>query len=363
MKKSIFLALTIFVVAAIWVGSGLIGEKGEKPSETESASEQTENKVPEVRIQVLSAQAMEDTINITGQTQASQSVIIRNETAGSIAKLSVDKGDTVTKGQLLAKLEIKDRAAKVQEAQQLINQRRIEYKAAKELTDKGYSSRIRLSEALAQLELAKAQLKQARVELENVNIYAPFDGIINDKFVELGDYLSEGGDIFHLVQLNPIEIRGFATEKQLVYLEKGREVTASLLKNSIVSGNISFIAFSADQQTRTFAFEVSGPNEEKKIKDGLTATIHIPIQETEAYKISPSSLSLADDGTVGVKVVNDNNIVDFIPVNLLKDSAEYIWISGLPSTIRLITVGHEFVIDGQKVKPVEEANISDIQEP
>ncbi len=362
MKKSALLALVIFIIAAIWIGSGLVGAKSTGKKKTNVATEQLENTRPEVRIQHLSAEEMEDTINVTGQTQASQSVIIRNETSGSIARLLVDKGDTVKVGQLMATLEIKGRAAKVQEAQQLVNQRRIEYTAAKELTQKGYSSRIRLSESLAQLELAKAQLKQAKVELDNVNIYAPFDGIINDKFVELGDYQSQGGDLFHLVQLDPIEIRGFATEKQINYLEKGSKVSISLLQDIELTGQVSFIASSADSNTRTFAFELSSENSDKEIKDGLTATIHIPIKEKHAYKISPSSLSLNDDGTVGVKTVTENDEVSFIPVRLLKDSTDYIWVSGLPQSIRLITVGHEFVVDSQKVKPVAENSLLKIQD-
>lgn len=76
------------------------------------------------------------------------------------------------------------------------------------------------------------------------------------------------------------------------------------------------------------------------------------MEEKRAYKISPSILSLADNGQIGVKIVDENDRVQFKPVALLKDTPEHLWITGLPPSVRIITVGQEFVLSGQKVKPV-----------
>ena len=72
-------------------------------------------------------------------------------------------------------------------------------------------------------------------------------------------------------------------------------------------------------------------------------------------------MSLADDGTVGVKLVNQNNRVEFKPIRFLKDTPDYLWIGGLEDNIRLITVGQEFVIPGQEVKPIEVKNVQSDQ--
>lgn len=355
MKKSVFIALVIMVLATCWVLSGVFGTDRESASSQVSGTEQVDErsqKLTEVRVQDLSAEPMNDEMGITGRTQASRQVYLRTKTDGQIISIFAKKGETVTKGQVLAKLETLDRAAKVLESEQLLIQREIQYKAAKELFEKGFSSRVRLAEAKAQLESAKAKLKHDRVELSHITVKAPFNSIINDQMVEVGDYVSKGNDMFDLVDLNPIEIVGFLTEKQMEYAVEGMPASIELLHGEKVDGVITFIAAAANRDTRTFKIEITVPNEDRHIKEGLTAKIKIPVIEDSAYKISPSILSLAEDGTIGVKTVNANNIVEFKPIRLLKDTVEYLWIGGLPDNIRIITVGQEFVISGQEVTPV-----------
>ena len=354
MKKSVFIAVVIAVIAIAWILSGVLGGNGSQntsePSTQQTTSEK--NEIPEVRVQNLTAQPMNDEIEVTGRTRASRTVNVSAETDGQVASIRVDKGEVVKKGQILARLGIRDREARVLEAKQLVNQREIQYNAAKELTEKGFNSRVRLAEALAQLESAKAQLKQSRVELSNINIIAPFDGVVNEQMVEIGDYVSKGDQMFNIVDLDPVEIVGFLTEKQVEYVEEGSNAAAQLLRGQEVEGQITFIAAAANTQTRTFEMEMTLPNGEHKIKEGLTAKIKIPIQEASAYKVSPSILTLSDEGAVGVKLVNMNNEVEFQPIRLLKDTPEYLWIGGLPEKVQIITVGQEFVIPGQKVTPV-----------
>lgn len=359
MKKSIFIAIFIAILAAVWVMSGVLGDKDQAQIVRGSADAPlapdltgSQDDIPDVRVQNLSAQQMNDKIEVTGRTQASRQVNVSAETDGQVVSISVDKGDIVAKGQTLAKLGLRDRSARVSEAQQLLNQRQIQYDAAKELTEKGFTSRVRMAEARSQLESARAQLKMARVELSNINIIAPFDGVVNDQMVEIGDYVSKGNMMFDLVDLSPIEIVGFLTEKQMEYVTEGSLAQAELLRGEEVSGKITFIAAAANPQTRTFRMEMTIDNQDHSIKEGITAKLKIPVKETSAYKVSPSILSLADDGTVGVKIVNAEKIVEFVPIRLLKDTTEYLWIGGLPESVQIITVGQEFVVPGQSVNPV-----------
>lgn len=355
MKTSFFIALVIAVVAIMWVMSGVVGNsRTDNPKNTseESATISSAQEVPEVRVKTMSAELMKDVVDVTGRTKASRRVALKAETDGRVISIKAEKGTLVKKGTILARLELEDRSARVLEAEQLLNQRQIQYNAARELSEKGFNSRIRLAESLAELESAKAQLKNAKVELSNINIRAPFDGVINNQMVEVGDYVSTGDDMFDIVDLDPIEITGFLTEKQVEFVSEGTVTEAEFLKGNIVTGKVSFIASAANAETRTFEIEVTTDNPDHYIKEGLTAKIKIPVKETNAYKISPSILSLSDDGTVGVKIVNENDEVEFKPIRLLKDTPDYLWIGGLPDTVKMITVGQEFVTSGQKVKPV-----------
>jgi multidrug efflux system membrane fusion protein len=111
------------------------------------------------------------------------------------------------------------------------------------------------------------------------------------------------------------------------------------------------VADRADTATRAFRVEVELPNPDAKLRDGVSADIHIPVKRVKAQQISPGILVLDDSGTVGVRTVQ-NGKVAFIPVQVISDGPEGMWIAGLPDKVTVITVGQEFVSDGEKVETV-----------
>ncbi len=240
----------------------------------------------------------------------------------------------------------------MREAKQRVAQRNIEYNAAKKLEDKGFNSKVRLAQALADLESSKAALKEAEVLLSKTRILAPFDGVVYKQMVEEGDYLSDGNTLFTLVDLDPIEFVGFVSERRIQEVSAGKEAQAELLDGTILKGTVTYIAPVADPETRTFRIVVSVPNEDAHYKEGMTAKIKVPVTSRKAHKISPSILSLNDAGQIGIKIVNAQNRVEFIPVTILSDESKAMWIYGAPETARVITVGQDFVVEGQEVNPV-----------
>lgn len=359
MKKSIFIAIAIACLTVLWLFSGMLPTSESQDSFSGKGAMAPENKelqgsdnLTEVRVRDLTAEWMTDDVIVTGRTRASRKVDLKAEIDSEISQILVEKGAIVKKGDILVKLEIKDRAARVREAELLLEQRQIQYNAAKELEEKGFNSRVRLAEARSQIESARSALKSARVELNDTIIRAPFDGVINNQYIEIGDFVTKGQNLFNLVDLNPLEITGYVTEKQVMQMRVGSVAHVNLMRSQSIEGSLTYVAAAADEQTRTFEVEVSLPNEEYAIKEGITAEITIPLEKQKAYKISPSVLALLDDGTVGVKILDENDIVRFLPITLLKDTTDYLWISGLPDSIRLITVGQEFVTEGQAVKAI-----------
>ncbi len=358
MKSSQIIAIVIGVLALLWIGSGFILKKNPK-SEASAEQAMSEQPQPEdkplmqVRVQDLTAQNYPDTIAVTGRTQASRAVGLRAEITGQIKTLLKQEGDSVSEGEKLAELEILDRQARVTEAKERVNQRQIEYNAARKLADKGFNSKVRLAQSLADLENAKAALKQSQVDLGKVTITAPFEGIISQQDIETGDYLSVGGALFSIVDLDPIELVGFVSERRVQDLQLGAQGKAEFLNGDVLSGTITYISPAANQETRTFRIILSGANPDLKIKDGLTAKIVVPVAEKLAHKISPSILALDDEGRIGVKIVNNENIVEFFPIEILSDTPDAMWIIGPPSTARFITVGQDFVGIGERVEPVQ----------
>ena len=150
-------------------------------------------------------------------------------------------------------------------------------------------------------------------------------------------------------QINPIKIQGYLSEFDVNKVSLGTkaiiENTNSLKKNGV----ISFISPSAETSTRTFEITIEADNADLSFKSGITTKITIAGSELKAHKIPPSILTLQDDGTVGVKAVNDENIVIFYPTTSVKDTIDGIWVSGLPDKVNLIVTGQEYVTVGESV--------------
>ena len=352
MKPSQIIAVVVAIAIAAWIASGFFMAEPEASKAPAEEVEEQEKPLPKVRVREITAEAFSDTVVITGRSQASRTVEVKAEISGAVSQILKEEGLEVAQDDVMAELDVRDREARKAEARERVNQREIEYNAAKKLADKGFNSKVRLAQALADLEDAKAALKDANLDLDNVKITAPFDGIIAEQGIDLGDYVDIGNVLFTVVDLDPIEFVGFVSERRVRELQKEMKAHVEFLDGEVQEGKVSYIAPAADSQTRTFRIIVSAENTEQSIKEGLTAKLSIPVANKKAHKISPSILSLSDDGIVGVKTVNADDIVEFTPVKILSDKPEAMWITGPNETDRFITVGQEFVIEGQKVEPI-----------
>jgi multidrug efflux system membrane fusion protein len=354
MKKSYLLALLITVGAVAWVVSGMVMPKGDKTDAAPDAAPHAEKGPLQVRVRDSRAEPMTAQAAVTGRSQAARRVEMKSEIAGQVEAIVVKKGEAVKKGDVIARLEQADRAARAAEARERVKQREIEHNAARELQAKGFNSRVKLAQSAAELQAAKAERHRAELDLENTKIVAPFDGVIADQMIEVGDYAEIGKVTFIIVELDPIELGGFVTERQVSSITAGSPVKAVLLNGMEVEGTLTYVAPTADPATRTFAIEVEVPNPDRRIVEGMTASLRIPMAAVDAHRIAPSSLTLDDKGRVGVKTVGSDNKVSFVPVAIIADEADSMWVAGLPETVRIITVGQDYAAQGQVVVPVPE---------
>ena len=100
--------------------------------------------------------------------------------------------------------------------------------------------------------------------------------------------------------------------------------------------------------TRTYAVEAEISNVDGEIREGLTSEIKVPIRETSAHLIPSYLLSLDDSGELGVKIAVDNK-ASFKSISIIEDTPEGLWVEGLPKKTKIITVGQEYVIEGQEI--------------
>lgn len=352
MKRSLLIAAVIAIGAAGWLFSAdLMGDKQAAQPQKPPAEVVAPDALTAVRVAQLEAQPHASEVVLRGVTEARRNVDLKVETGGRIAEILVAEGQRVEAGTLLLRLAENERAARVAEAEALVEQRQIEYDAAVRLNKSGYRSETDLAAARAALHAAQAALETARIELENVSLLAPFGGTVERHLLEEGAYADRGDAVIRLVELDPLLIVAYANEQEVLYLAQGTEGTARLADGRTLSGTISFVASAGETATRSFRVEMAVANGEGRLPAGLTADVIVSLSPEPAYKISPAALVLSEDGRLGVKAVDAEDRVVFHPVTILDDEIDGIWLGGLPPSLRLIVVGQELVEIGERVRP------------
>jgi len=345
LKPSYQWALAIFILAALWIASGAISF-GSKPAVKVATTD-----IPRVRVSMLTASDRDASLTIRGRTAALHSVNLEAEVDGVVQALHFEKGDRVKAGQVLCELKLKDRAAKVAQARALVVQTAKQHEVDLDLAKDGFRSATQVDQSAASLEAAKASEQTMAIDLENTRIKAPFDGLVDDRYVDVGDYMRVGDKCALLIAPEPFLAVGQVSEREVSELKVGDPANATLVTGETVQGHIRFVASRADDTTRTFRVEVELPNPDGKLRVGVSADIHIPVRQLMAQKISPGILVLDDNGVVGVRAVQ-KGLVRFFPVDIVSDGPDGMWVSGLPDHLAVITVGQSFVTDGEKVRAV-----------
>jgi membrane fusion protein, multidrug efflux system len=345
MKVSYRWALAILILAALWVASGVISFSAKPVAKTISAD------TPRVRVAVLTATDRDASLTVRGRTSALHSVDLKAEVDGLVQAIHFEKGDRVKAGQVLCELKLNDRAAKLAQARAMVTQTAKQHTVDLDLAKDGFRSATQVDQSAAALEAAKASEQTMAIELENTRIKAPFDGMVDDRYVDVGDYMRVGDKCALLIAPEPFLAVGQVSEREVSQIKVGNPAGATLVTGETVEGRIRFVASRADDVTRTFRVEVELPNRDGKLRVGVSADIHIPVRQLMAQKISPGILVLDDNGVVGVRAV-ERGVVRFLPVDIVSDGPDGMWVSGLPDHLAVITVGQSFVSDGERVKAI-----------
>ncbi len=364
MKFSLILALLISIAAVGWIASGQIdkiqafreGREIEKPQAKSVADNLRAEisgdvtRLTAVRAQLFEAKTRTRIVTVRGRTEALRKVTIKAGVKGRIVELKIRQGDRVKEGSVIARIEIDDLNARLAESKALVRQRKLEYDGAKKLRTKGFKSETQIAAAAAALDAARAYVKQVQVQISKTKIRAPFDAIIDDKLVEIGEYMEPKTAILSLIDEDPFLVVAQVSEQEVGLLKTGGSGKAVIIDGTTVHGSIRFISRVANAETRTFKVELEVSNEDRQLRDGMSAELHFPIESIKAHLLSPAILTLNDEGTVGVRIVDRENIVSFVPVEVVGADSQGVWISGLPRSVKIITVGNEFVRQGDKVR-------------
>jgi len=355
-NRSLLLAVFIALAAGGWILSGQF-TNGTRTDEELTAAAETAAKPPEltaVRVRESVAEPYSSAIVISGRTAASRYIELKAQIQGRVVEISATEGRPVAAGETILRFAPEDREARRQKAIARIEQRETEFSAADKLANKGFQARTQRAATFADLQEAKAELAEIEEEIRRQTIKAPFGAILDDIQVEIGDVVQSGDPVATLYDLDPILVVAQVSEQERLKLKVGQPGAASLLDGTRLSGTIRYITSAADPLTRTFRVELEVPNPGMRIEQGITTGVILPLPEISAHKLSAGVFTLNDDGLLGVMTVDQDDIVRFHRINVVDSDADWAYVTGLPERVRLISVGQEFVSDGEKVRAVPE---------
>jgi membrane fusion protein, multidrug efflux system len=348
LKPKTIVTLLALAVLALWL---LTGREAAPPAETAKPRERAPMRVA---VSVATAQPVEQTLTLQGSLEPGTVTLIRAEIAGLVEALAVERGAPVKKGQLIARLAIDDREARLRRAEATLAQARRQLTAFQKLAKEGFMPVQKVDAARAELRAAEAEFKTARLELDRTAIRTTVSGILNERRIEQGEWVAVGEPIAEIVQNDPIKAVVQVPQRHVKRVRPGGEGHVRIPGAAPRTGRITFVDAVANAATRTFRVEIELPNPAGELPSGVSVQVEIPTATVLAHKISPALLRLSDAGTVGVMTVDERDIARFHAVEVVRSDADGMWVTGIPERARLITAGQHFAREGEPVLPVED---------
>jgi multidrug efflux system membrane fusion protein len=355
-QKSWLVSAGIVVAITLWLASGQFSAEGDEVIRENPDTEVTTAKNA-VRVRTQSAEEVMRMIVVNGKTAPARIVRLAAETDGRIVHIGAERGASLERGDIIVRLDERDRSARLSQAQATVKQREVEYEARERLKSESYVSEAQLQESLALLEMARTELTRAKLDLDYMTIRAPFAGALQARAVEVGDFVKRGDPIATYVDNRTIIVSADLSEFDARFVTVGDMAEAALATGETVRGRIRYVAPVADEGTRTFGVELEVDNTDRALRAGGTAELRIPAESVLAHRVSPSLLTLDDAGNVGIKIINDDGKVEFIVADIALSTNDGVWLAGLPETATIITVGQGYVASGATAVAVPEGDV------
>ena len=343
----LFVVIAIGVVALYFIVRSLFGVVAPPPAQAKAA---TPSGPPSVQAKLVPEVTRAYDVVVRGRTQATRSVVIRSETAGTVAAAPVLQGTFVKQGEVLCRLAVDARQAALDQGKAAQKSMQLAMQQNEELSKKGFRSPTQVLQAQANLDASTAAVRQGEIALSQVNIKAPFAGVFDHRDAEVGAYLGPGQPCGMMIEINPLLIVGDVPETQAASMKVGAIATARLVSGQTLTGHIRYVAHDADPQTRTYHLEVTVPNPRLDVRSGLSAEMHIGAGSGPAHLVPVSAMVLDSAGRQGVRYVLTDGRVAFAPVTIVEEVHDGVWVTGLSGAVQVITVGQSYVADGQKVR-------------
>ena len=329
---------------------------------------------PEVAVELAPASeiTMLETVRGVGTLRPVQRVDIKPETSGRIKAAHFQEGGFVGKDKLLFEIEeqkllrrLSSQEAALEEAQARLENLRRNHQRFSILLSQEVVSQEEYDQVKTDLETTKAQVRRLEADVEHVReeiddtvIRAPFDGLIAERLVDPGTFVSQGETLTVMYQVDPLKISFFLPEKYFAQAELGQKVRVAVPAYPGMSfeGEVDYISPSIDESTRKFRVRADIENPDNLLRPGFFAqATQILGKQEDSLVIPEKSLVAVREGYMVFTVDRENGRAKAQMVSTGMRRPGLVQITeGLSRNDLVVTAGHMQLEDDSRVEIVEE---------
>lgn len=319
---------------------------------------------------VVRPRGLIDTVRFTGTTQPIDQTIVKARVTGRLADVLVREGDTVKKDQVIARFEVEELRAKVDERESALDAARSEARfAARDLVDKetlagrNIVSRAALDAARAlaetkasMVEVAQAQLDVVRRNLADSEVRAPFDGVVGERIANQGESLPINGRIVTLLDTSRVEVVAQLPAADVVLLKVDQPAVLQLegFGSREFAGRVTRISPSTLMGSRSIPVYVSITERNADLRGGLFATGTVVVQQVD-HALAVPKVAVRSDAQGDHVLAVDKGMLVRKPVTALRSwsRGELVEVEGLEAGMTIVAAALRGLKAGQDVKLVE----------
>ena len=316
--------------------------------------EKTKQDAVKVMVQRITGDARPEVLRYPGAIEADNTVTLGFSVSGRVTAVSIQEGQQVREGQLLATIETEDYASALQSAKAAEDQAADNFKRLKELHDKGSLPERDYIAARSALSQAEANVRVAAKRLADTRLYAPYTGIISAKLIDKGATASPGVPAFTILKTDQVYAKAPITENDISKLSMGKEVLVIIpALNDSIKGTVTIINPQADNSSRTYAVKVRLNNKAEKLLPGMLTEMLVYTGRAQEKIVIPATSIVRDaDDITYVFVAGDQHkaIRRRITAVGVTGNNEVIIQTGVQAGDRLIVEGQTRLEDGSSIQ-------------
>lgn len=343
---SILLWIAVALAIALILLLALLPDR--KPDDVDDTAE-----IFLVRTLTVQPRSLVQTIALPGQLIPSRSVMLAAEIGGVITELAVDKGDVVAAGDLLAKIDHRHWETQYRQAEIEEHDAQRDLQRWQQMLSEAAVSQSEFDAVKRRSQLAAIALEQAQIQLDKSTVRAPFDGVIDDRLLEVGAFINEGQALFRLIENHPMKITLHVPERDVARIRPHDLLTVrahALGNTNSFSARVTFVGHEATPPTFSYPAELVLDDPPPNLRPGMIVDVEMERAVLENAMAVPLAAVIPRRGEHVVFLYRDGiaeRTVVWINTML---NGEVVIKSGLEPGDIVIVSGHRTLQDGAAVE-------------